>query len=127
MLKISHWLDNRLSDGGEIVSLTHQLHSTPQKYFLALISVTSCFSPTAIMLLEGLGKLKNVNNLIVNRTYDLPMMSLIFFNLPNHSCRTIALWFTQPVTERIPEDLSRGKERPALKPGNLATIYQVIV
>jgi hypothetical protein len=32
MLWIPHCLDNRLTDGGEVVSLTHLL-STPQKHF----------------------------------------------------------------------------------------------
>jgi hypothetical protein len=37
------WLDIRLTDGGEFVSLTHRTHSTPQTHFfflsLVLISV----------------------------------------------------------------------------------------
>jgi hypothetical protein len=34
-------LDNRLIDGGKVVSPTHQLHFTPQKhyYFLLMFSV----------------------------------------------------------------------------------------
>jgi hypothetical protein len=35
MLRIPHCLDNRLTDGGKIVSLTHRPLSTPQKHFSA--------------------------------------------------------------------------------------------
>jgi hypothetical protein len=42
MLRIPHCLDNRLIDGGKVVSLTLRPHFTPQKHFLlfpVLISV----------------------------------------------------------------------------------------
>jgi hypothetical protein len=32
MLRIAHCLDNRLIDGGKVVSPTHQPHFTPQKH-----------------------------------------------------------------------------------------------
>jgi hypothetical protein len=31
MLRIPHWLDGRLTDGGGVVTPTHQPHSTPVK------------------------------------------------------------------------------------------------
>jgi hypothetical protein len=31
ILKIPHFLENRLTDGGEVVSLTYRLRTTPQK------------------------------------------------------------------------------------------------
>jgi hypothetical protein len=37
MLTIPHYLNNRLIDGVEVVSLTHRQLSTPQKYFLLLL------------------------------------------------------------------------------------------
>jgi hypothetical protein len=41
MLRISHCLENRLTDGGEIGSLTSRPRSTPQtKHFLVLVSVS---------------------------------------------------------------------------------------
>jgi hypothetical protein len=44
MLRIPQCLDNRLTDGGKVVGLTHQPHFTPHKFFflmfLVLISVT---------------------------------------------------------------------------------------
>jgi hypothetical protein len=41
MLRILHCLDNRLIDGGKVVSLTHPPHFTPQKhyYFNAFTSI----------------------------------------------------------------------------------------
>jgi hypothetical protein len=40
MLRIPHCLDNRLIDGGKVVSLTHTPHFTPQKhYYLLNVSV----------------------------------------------------------------------------------------
>jgi hypothetical protein len=32
MLRIPHCLDNRLTDGGKVVSPTHRPHFTPQKH-----------------------------------------------------------------------------------------------
>jgi hypothetical protein len=36
MLRIPQCVHNRLTDGGEVVSLEHRPHSTPQTYFLLL-------------------------------------------------------------------------------------------
>jgi hypothetical protein len=46
MLRIPQCLDNRLTDGGEVVSLTPQLHSTLHKYFL--------FLPPILIYVRGL-------------------------------------------------------------------------
>jgi hypothetical protein len=46
MLKIPHCLDNRLTDGGKVVSPTFQPHFTPQK-------------PQGLVRPEGLDKIKN--------------------------------------------------------------------
>jgi hypothetical protein len=35
MSKILQVLDNRLTDGGKVVSLTHRLRSTSQKYYFS--------------------------------------------------------------------------------------------
>jgi hypothetical protein len=40
MLRISHYLDNRLTDGGKVVSPTHGPHFTPQKYSYFYVSGT---------------------------------------------------------------------------------------
>jgi hypothetical protein len=53
MLRIPHCLDNRLIDGGKVVSLTHQPHFTPQKYYYFNVSGTHfcsvlfCSGPSA--------------------------------------------------------------------------------
>jgi hypothetical protein len=39
MLRIPHCLDNPLTDGGEVLILTHRLRSTPQKHFLPLVFI----------------------------------------------------------------------------------------
>jgi hypothetical protein len=73
MSKIPHFLDNRLTDGGEVVSIMLRPHFKPQKDFLVLISVRGLETPRVIVRLEGLGKLKTFNDLVENRT------QLIFF------------------------------------------------
>jgi hypothetical protein len=50
-----------------------------------------------------------------------------FFNLPNHSSRTMALGSTQPLTEMSTTNLSGGKGRPAHKADNLSAICELIV
>jgi hypothetical protein len=55
------------------------------------------------------------------------MRSLIFFNLLNPYSRTTALECIQPKTERVPENLPGGKERPVRKPDKLTAICEPIV
>jgi hypothetical protein len=40
MLRIPHCLDNRLTDGGNVVSPTHPPHFTPQKHYYFYVSGT---------------------------------------------------------------------------------------
>jgi hypothetical protein len=40
MLRIPHCLDNRLTDGGKVVSPTHPPHFTPQKRYYFYVSGT---------------------------------------------------------------------------------------
>jgi hypothetical protein len=39
MLRIPHCLDNRLTDGGKVVSPTHSPHFTPLKHYYFYVSV----------------------------------------------------------------------------------------
>jgi hypothetical protein len=45
-VRLSHFLDNRLTYGGEAVSLTHRPRFTPRQI---LISVRGCVDPRAIV------------------------------------------------------------------------------
>jgi hypothetical protein len=40
MLRIPHCLDNRPTDGGKVLSLTHLPHFTPQKHYYFYVSGT---------------------------------------------------------------------------------------
>jgi hypothetical protein len=42
MLRITHCLDTRLIDGGEVVSLTHQSCFTPQKHNFSALGTHFC-------------------------------------------------------------------------------------
>jgi hypothetical protein len=47
-----------------------------------------------------------------------------FLNLPDPSCRTMALGSTQPLTEMSTRKFPGGKKRPARRADNLAAIYE---
>jgi hypothetical protein len=49
-----------------------------------------------------------------------------FFNLPNPSSHTTALWPTQSLTEMSTRNLPGGKGRPALKADNLTAMCEPI-
>jgi hypothetical protein len=50
-----------------------------------------------------------------------------FFNLPNSSSCTMALWSTQPLTEMSTRNCPWRKGRPAGKADNLTAICEPIV
>jgi hypothetical protein len=54
-----HCLHNRLTDGGEVVSLTHQPAALHSGIFLVLICVRGGVGSTTRVLLGGLHQLKN--------------------------------------------------------------------
>jgi hypothetical protein len=75
MLRIPHRLDNRLTDGGKVVSLRHRPRSTPQKYCFSATCTRFCQrlnKPQGFVRLEGLGKLlKKCIHLTWSRTHTV--------------------------------------------------------
>jgi hypothetical protein len=51
-------LDNRLTGGGEVSSLTHRPRSSPHKHFLVLVCVRGWIDNMAIVRMEGIRKLR---------------------------------------------------------------------
>jgi hypothetical protein len=66
MLRITHCLDNQLTDGGKVVSPTHRPHFAPQKHHYFYVSGTNFCSRLSklqgLVRLEGLGKLKKITS-----------------------------------------------------------------
>jgi hypothetical protein len=74
MLRIPHCLDNRLTDGGKVVGLTHRPRSAPQKHYFSASRTHFSWSlskPQGRVWLEGLGKLRKFIHLIRSGTRDL--------------------------------------------------------
>jgi hypothetical protein len=72
-------LDNRLTDGGKVVSPTHRTRFVSQKHFSAsCIHFCSRLSePQGLVRPEGLGKLKTINSPHGVRTRDLLACSIV--------------------------------------------------
>jgi hypothetical protein len=77
MLRILHFLDSQLTDGGEIASLTHRPRFTPQKHLLLFTFVRGQVNPRATVRLEGLPQPKQLMYLIEPLTRDLPACSTV--------------------------------------------------
>jgi hypothetical protein len=63
--KIPHFLNNRLTDG-KVLSVTRAGRALPQERFLVLIYVSGWVNPMAIVELEGLRKMKTIDDQIGN-------------------------------------------------------------
>jgi hypothetical protein len=133
MLGIPHCLDSRLTDGGEVVSLTHRPRFTPQKHSLSASDVHLCqrlSKSQGLVRPAGLGKLKKFIHLIAPRTLDLPACSIVpqplrpkvktylcFINLHDIETYTgVELWlrpFSNPALD--------GGERPASRPSRFTS------
>jgi hypothetical protein len=59
MSRIPHFLDNRFTDDGEVVSLKRRPPFISQKVFLVLISVKGLVNLRVMVRLEGLRILQN--------------------------------------------------------------------
>jgi hypothetical protein len=70
MLRIPHCLDSQLTDGGKVVSPTHQPHFTPQKhYYFTVCSII--FMPTE--LLEHVACVQQATAIAINMVKDWGM------------------------------------------------------
>jgi hypothetical protein len=74
--RLSHFLDNRLTDGGKIVSFTGRSSFNPTGRFMLLIYVRVWVDPRGIVPMEGFVKLKIFDD-IGNRTRDLQARSIV--------------------------------------------------
>jgi hypothetical protein len=59
MTRLLQFLDKRLTDDGEVVSLTHRPPFTPQEDSSYSFLLEAESTPEAIVRLEGIGQLKN--------------------------------------------------------------------
>jgi hypothetical protein len=65
MLRISHCLDSRLTDGGKIVSPTYRLRSTPQKHYFFGFGTHFCYrlsKPHGLVRPEGKDNFKQIHS-----------------------------------------------------------------
>jgi hypothetical protein len=85
MSKLSHFLENRLTDGSEVVSSTRQPLFIPQEdsWYSFLLEAES--TPRAIVRLEGLGKLKK------STSSGLDPAPFLYLNLKMKILREIVL------------------------------------
>jgi hypothetical protein len=66
---------SRLSDGGEVVSLTHRPRSTSQKHYCSASGSHCCYrlsKPHGLVRLEALGEVKNIHSshLVLNPRFS---------------------------------------------------------
>jgi hypothetical protein len=75
--RLPHFLDNRLTDGGEVVSLMRRPAFTPQEdsWYSFLLEAGS--TPQGHSAAGRIRSIKKSNDLIGNRTRDLPACSIV--------------------------------------------------
>jgi hypothetical protein len=74
--RLPHFLDHRLTDGGEVVSLTRQLFFTPRKisWYSFLLAVEATQGRSAAGRIRSIEK---ANYIIGNRTRDLQVCGIV--------------------------------------------------
>jgi hypothetical protein len=75
-----HFLDSQLTDGSEVVVLTHWPFSAPQKYYFSASDTHFCYrlsKPQDLVHSEGLDKLEKFIHPTGSRTHDLPACSIV--------------------------------------------------
>jgi hypothetical protein len=70
-------------------------------------------------------KIRSISRKVESSSPD--EVDIFFFNLPNHSSRTMTQRSAQPLTEMNIRNIPRGKGRTARKAGNLTAICEQIV
>jgi hypothetical protein len=93
--RTTHFLDNRLTDGGEVVNLTHwppiTLRKTPGTHF--------CYRLSRLQGHSAAGRIRQTeksNDLTGNRTRDLPACSIV----PQLTTLSDTRWTTQKSSSR---------------------------
>jgi hypothetical protein len=76
MLRIPHCLDNRLINGGKVVSLMNWPRFMPRNIFWYSFLLETEYAPKSLVWLEGLGQLKKVNDLTGTRACYLLASSI---------------------------------------------------
>jgi hypothetical protein len=82
---IPHCLDNRLTDGGKVVSPTHRQRFIPQKHYMYASHTHFCWrlgKHQGLVRPEGLGIIKNFIHPIWSRIRDLSAYSALTTMLP---------------------------------------------
>jgi hypothetical protein len=80
MLRFPHCLDNRLTDGGKVVSPTHRPRSSLQIYYFSAFGTYLCQRPSKpqdLVWPEGVSKLKKFVPVIGSRTCGFLSCSIV--------------------------------------------------
>jgi hypothetical protein len=76
MLRVPHFLDNRLTDGGKVSLMRRPPFTTQENsWYSFLLEAES--TPRGVVGLEKLGQPKKSNELVGNRTRDLSVCSIV--------------------------------------------------
>jgi hypothetical protein len=80
MLRLPHFVNNRLTDGGKVVSLTRRTPFNPLEDSWYSFLLRGWVEPRGIVQLEGLGQLKISNNLTEKQYHKCNLGCFIRFH-----------------------------------------------